>query len=120
MIFAGADSVLIPSRYEPCGLVQMESMRYGAVPIVRKTGGLADSVDDYDPKKDAGTGFVFEHYNGFALYGAIMRMLEHYKNPRVWAGIQKRAMMADFSWDNSAREYVKLFERAIIFHNQQS
>ena len=118
LIFAGADAILIPSRYEPCGLVQMEAMRYGAVPIVRRTGGLADSVEDYNSKEDTGTGFVFENYTPLALYGAIVRALEHYKNQKVWQGIQRRAMMADFSWDNSAREYVKLFEKAAMFHKQ--
>lgn len=118
VIYAGADAVLIPSRYEPCGLTQMEAMRYGAVPIVRKTGGLADSVVDFDPREESGNGFVFEHYDAFALYGCIIRTIEAYHRPKSWIEIQKRAMNSDFSWGSSAKEYVKLFEKALNAHKQ--
>lgn len=113
VIYAGADSILIPSRFEPSGLIQMEAMRYGAVPVVRRVGGLADSVEDVDPKNNTGTGFVFEAYDHYAFFGAFVRALETYRYPRVWQDIQKRAMAANFSWEKSAREYVKLFERAL-------
>lgn len=120
IVFAGADAVLIPSRFEPCGLTQMEAMRYGAIPIVRKTGGLADSVKDYDPTEQAGNGFVFEKYDKYALFGTMIRALETYKYPKFWEGIQKRAMSANFSWANSAKEYAEIFKKAIDFNSQSS
>ncbi len=116
MVYGGSDVILIPSRYEPCGLTQMEAMRYGAVPIVRKTGGLADSVEDYDLKKDTGDGFVFEKYDNYALFGTIIRAMEIHKHQAIWKKLQERAMKKDFSWDRSASEYAKLFDRAIDFH----
>lgn len=118
LIIGGADAILIPSRFEPSGLTQMESQRYGAVPIVRKTGGLADTVTDYNPQNKKGTGFVFEKMNGFAFYGAVVRALETYRYPKFWRGIQERGMTMDFSWDKSARKYLELFNTAIQFHKQ--
>ena len=118
MIFGGADAVLIPSRYEPSGLVQMEAMRYGCVPIVRKTGGLADSVDDFNPEKEEGTGFVFEKYDPFSLTIAVIRASELYRQKKEWEKLMKRAMAKDFSWEKSAAEYVKLFEMALRFHKE--
>ncbi|OGI60923.1 hypothetical protein A2641_00860 [Candidatus Nomurabacteria bacterium RIFCSPHIGHO2_01_FULL_37_25] len=112
-IYAGADAILIPSRFEPCGLTQMESMRYGVVPIVRKTGGLADSVKDHTSREDPGTGFVFEHYDKYAFLGTFMRAYEIFKYPKIWQEIQKRAMKENFSWEKSAKEYEKLFMRAL-------
>ncbi|MCK6462279.1 MAG: glycogen synthase [Candidatus Pacebacteria bacterium] len=120
MVFAGADAVIIPSKFEPCGLTQMEAMRYGAIPIVRKTGGLADSVSDYDPVFKKGTGFVFEKFNGYSLFGAVVRAMENHKHQKIWQKIQKNAMSADFSWDKSAAEYARLFAKAISFHRQKS
>jgi len=113
LIFSGADAVLIPSRFEPSGLVQMEAMRYGAVPIVRKIGGLADSVEDYDPETNAGTGFVFEPFDKFALLIAIVRAAGTFHNKKEWDKIVKRAMKKDFSWKKSAQEYIKLFASAL-------
>jgi len=110
---AGADAILIPSRFEPSGLVQMEAMRYGAIPIVRKTGGLADSVDDYLPGQDAGTGFIFEKYDKYALLIAIIRASETYGNKKEWQKLVKRAMAKDFSWEKSAEEYLELFRSAL-------
>jgi len=115
-IYAGADTILIPSRYEPSGLTQMEAMRYGAIPIVRKTGGLADSVIDYNPVSQTGNGFVFEKFDNYAFYGTVIRALEAYKYKAFWTELQKRAMAADFSWEMSAREYGKLFEKAVALH----
>ena len=112
-VYAGADAIIIPSRFEPCGLTQMESMRYGVVPIVRKIGGLADSVKDHAGEDDPGTGFVFEKYDKYAFVGTFMRAYETYKYPKVWHGIQKRAMKENFSWEKSAKEYEKLFLRAL-------
>ncbi|MDE2001183.1 MAG: glycogen synthase [Patescibacteria group bacterium] len=112
LIFGGADAILIPSKFEPSGLTQMEAMRYGAVPIVRKTGGLADTVEDYDPEKNVGTGFVFNDFEGFALTVAVTRAFTNYRHRADWLEIQKRGMEKDFSWEHSAREYGKLFSRA--------
>jgi len=117
-VYAGADAIIIPSRFEPCGLTQMEAMRYGTVPIVRKTGGLADSVVDYDPANKTGTGFVFEKFDHRAFYGAMVRAIETYRYPEFWRDIQKRAMKADFSWTKSAREYVELVKKAMEYHRQ--
>ena len=117
-MFAGADAILVPSKFEPCGLTQMEAMRYGAVPIVRKTGGLADSVEDYNPTEQTGTGFVFEKFDKYALFGTIVRAFETYKYPKLWEGIQKRAMSANFSWSASAKEYAEIFKKAIDFNSQ--
>jgi len=101
-----------PSRFEPCGIVQIEAMRYGAVPIVRKVGGLSDTVVDFDSGTLEGTGFVFTHFDEYALYGQIVRAYENYRNKPLWLKLQKNAMKADFSWFYSAREYVKLYEKA--------
>jgi len=113
MIFAGADSILIPSRFEPSGLVQMEAMRYGAVPIVRKTGGLADSVKDYVPGENKGTGFVFNSYDEYALLIAVIRASEAFRHQKEWVKLMKRAMAEDFSWKKSAKEYIKLFDSVL-------
>ncbi len=120
VVFAGADIVLVPSRFEPSGLTQMEAMRYGALPLVRKTGGLADSVIDYDRANNRGTGFMFENYDKYAFFGAFVRALETYKHPSEWLAIQKRAMTADFSWKKSAKDYVSLFKKAIAFNSEEN
>jgi len=116
MVLAGADAIIIPSRFEPSGLTQMEAMRYATVPIVRKTGGLADSVVDYNPINQTGTGFVFEKFDNRALFAAMVRAIETYRYPKFWRDIQKRAMKADFSWTESAREYIELFKKAMRYH----
>ena len=116
LLYGGADAILIPSKYEPCGLIQMEAMRYGAVPIVRKTGGLADSVQDFDLEKNTGDGFVFENYDDYALLGTIIRAMEINKHKVIWKKMQERAMKKDFSWDRSADEYAKILNRAIESH----
>ncbi len=117
VIYAGADMILIPSHFEPSGLTQMEAMRYGLVPLVRKTGGLADSVEDYNPREQTGTGFVFEKYDKYAFFSAFVRALETYHYPVIWQAIQERAMATNFSWEKSAKEYVKLFDRALSQFN---
>lgn len=118
LVFAGADVTLVPSRFEPCGLVQMEAMRMGCIPIVRKTGGLADSVEDYNPDKETGTGFVFEKFDSSSLMIAIIRAFENFRDKKKWGDLQKRAMNNDFSWDNSAKKYIELFVRAIEVHTK--
>ena len=115
-IFAGADMVLVPSRYEPCGLTQMFAMRYGALPIVRRTGGLADTVTDADAGDGGGTGFLFDEFSQSALEGALGRALRVYAQRQEWTEIQRRGMRKDFSWSRSAVEYVELYERARSLH----
>jgi starch synthase len=88
-------------------------MRYGVIPIVRKTGGLADSVLDFNPKTGKGTGFTFESYDSLSLAMTIARAYENYRNKSNWRKIQKQAMAQDLSWEKSAAEYVKLFIKAI-------
>ncbi len=113
LVFGGADMILIPSRFEPCGLVQMEAMRYGLVPIVRKTGGLNDSVTDFSAKTGLGNGFTFSDFNALSMAIAVTRAVEHYRNPVAWREIQKQAMARNFSWEKSAEEYSRLYELAI-------
>ena len=113
LIEGGADIFLMPSRFEPCGLNQMYSLRYGTVPVVRATGGLFDTVHDVDEKSGGGTGFTFIEYTPGALLGALGRALELFENRPAWRRIQRDGMREDFSWDASAREYVKVYERAV-------
>ncbi|MCM3881851.1 MAG: glycogen synthase GlgA [Vicinamibacterales bacterium] len=113
LIEAGADMFLMPSRFEPCGLNQMYSMRYGTVPIVRATGGLEDTVTDYNERTGQGTGFKFKAYTAAALFEALERARTAFANPIIWKTLQQAGMRQDFSWDRSAREYVKLYESAI-------
>jgi len=114
LLFAGCDCILYPSRFEPCGIVQIEAMRYGAIPIVRNVGGLSDTVDNFDSLKHTGNGLVFNDFNEFSLYGQIVRAFELFKNKKLWAKLQKNAMSSDFSWGHSATEYIKLYDRAIL------
>lgn len=109
LIYAGADAVLIPSKFEPSGLTQMEAMRYGCIPIARKTGGLADSVEDYNPEDGSGVGFLFDSFDPMAFAMAITRAHENFCNPKTWRELQRRAMEKDFSWKKSAEEYAKVF-----------
>ncbi|MES2471117.1 MAG: glycogen/starch synthase [Patescibacteria group bacterium] len=118
IVLAGTDAVLVPSRFEPCGLTQLEAMRMGAIPIARKTGGIADSVIDYNPNKEIGTGFVFENFDSSSLMIAFIRAFENHRSKKQWQELQKRAMEEDFSWDSSAKKYTEFFERAIVFHNR--
>jgi starch synthase len=112
LIEAGADIFLMPSRFEPCGLNQMYSLRYGTVPVVRAVGGLADTVIDYRPGQTASTGFVFQPYTPAALLEALSRALALYPRRTEWEALQRSGMKQDHSWDRSAREYVKIYERA--------
>jgi starch synthase len=112
-IEAGADLFLMPSHYEPCGLNQMYSLKYGTIPIVRAVGGLRDTVQDYDSETDTGTGFVFEPYDAVAMLRAIDRGLAAYHNKHVWTEIQRRAMAMDFSWDRSAALYSNLYQQLL-------
>ena len=109
LIEGGADMFLMPSWYEPCGLNQMYSQRYGTLPIVRATGGLQDTVVDADEAPAQGTGFKFRDYTPEAMLEAIARAVRAFGNPKAWKGFQQNAMRQDFSWDVSAREYVKVY-----------
>ena len=113
LVEGAADIFLMPSRFEPCGLNQMYSMRYGTVPVVRATGGLADTVTDYNDAAGTGTGFTFGPYTAAALTGAMERARMVFANPSRWKTLQVAGMRRDFSWDRSAREYVKLYETAV-------
>jgi len=108
-IEGGADLFLMPSRFEPCGLSQMYSSRYGTLPLVRAVGGLADTVDDMDPSTGRGTGFTFDAYTPDALLTSLRLALDTYKNKDLWRRMQVAGMERDFSWDASAREYVRLY-----------
>jgi starch synthase len=108
-IYAGADMFLMPSRYEPCGLGQLISMRYGTVPLVRHTGGLADTVFDFDGRN--GNGFSFQNYSADALFLTIKRALETYQNPELWGRVVRNGMASDHSWERTALEYDALYRR---------
>jgi len=108
-IEAGADMFLMPSRYEPCGLNQMYSLRYGTVPIVRKTGGLADTVEQFDEATSAGTGFTFGAFTPTALLDTIRYALRVWQNEPAWARLLQNGMAKDFSWQRQGREYVALY-----------
>jgi starch synthase len=112
-IYAGCELFLMPSRYEPCGLGQMIAFRYGAVPVVRKTGGLTDTVADYNPKTGRGTGFVFEKYSAPALVACLRRALQVYGDKERWTRLMQNGMKQDFSWERSAKEYVKVYRKAV-------
>jgi starch synthase len=111
-IYAGSDMFLMPSRYEPCGLGQMIAMRYGTVPVVRRTGGLADTVADFDPATGEGDGFVFERYTSNACFIAVLRAIEAFRRPTEWRRLQLRGMQKDQSWQVSAEKYVELYRKA--------
>jgi starch synthase len=111
-IEAGSDMFLMPSRYEPCGLNQMYSLRYGTVPIVRATGGLVDTVVDYDPTGGTGTGFAFVEYDPGAMLAAIERAVAAYRSGDAWEALVKRGMEQDFGWQASAAKYVELYGKA--------
>ncbi len=114
-IFAGADMLLMPSKFEPGGIVAVEAMRYGCVPIVRATGGLADTVKDFDPTTGEGWGFSFKRFSELSLLIAIVRAIETFKHNDAWESVVLQAMEQDFSWDKTALEYLDLYERAIKF-----
>jgi starch synthase len=112
-IEAGADMFLMPSYYEPCGLNQMYSMRYATVPVVRATGGLDDTVENYDPSRGTGNGFKFHDYNAGALLEKIREALYFYGKPEHWQKIQLNGMAMDNSWDAAAQKYVQLYQEII-------
>lgn len=112
-IYAGSDIFLMPSRFEPCGLGQMIAMRYGTVPIVRATGGLKDTVQNYNPQSRSGTGFVFQNYKAAELLATIKKSLKIYNDKRAWNKLIENSLRQDFSWTNSAQKYIKLYQKAL-------
>lgn len=113
LIEAGGDMFLMPSRYEPCGLNQLYSLKYGTVPIVRKTGGLADTIENYDPQTGGGTGFVFKNYDASEFLDTIKLALKVYKDKNAWVRLMENGMKKDFSWEVSAKKYVEIYRKAI-------
>jgi len=110
-VVAGSDMFLIPSRYEPCGLTQMYSLKYGTIPIVRATGGLDDSIQEFNPAEKRGNGFKFEEYSSEAMLKAVQRAIQLYIQKPVWNGLVRNAMACDFSWERSAQEYICLYNQ---------
>src|SRR5438105_1705961 len=111
-IEAGSDMFLMPSRYEPCGLNQVYSLKYGTVPIVRATGGLDDTIEPFDVEQGTGTGFKFAEYSGRALVQCVRQALQYFADERIWKRIQLNGMAQDFSWKASAVEYSRLYSQA--------
>ena len=107
----------MPSKYEPCGLNQIYSLRYGAVPVVRATGGLVDTVQNYDLESETGSGFSFESYSAAAMMDALRRALRLYSDAERWRRLQARIMTLDWSWEASARKYMELYRRIYAKRN---
>jgi starch synthase len=118
-IYAGADMLWMPSRFEPCGLAQLIALRYGTVPVVRETGGLADTIRDYDPVAATGNGFTFDAYDPWQFYAAVVRAAETFRHPAPWSWLVRRDMTEDVSWSRSARRYVQLYVAAITARRER-
>ena len=111
-IEGGSDMFLMPSKYEPCGLNQIYSLKYGTVPVVRATGGLDDTIEHWEARTRKGTGFKFTDYNGEALLLTIKEALRAFRDQNSWQQLMRNGMNKDFSWDTSAKEYIRVYERA--------
>ncbi|MDQ2944327.1 MAG: glycogen/starch synthase, partial [Candidatus Dormibacteraeota bacterium] len=118
-IYAGADMLWMPSRFEPCGLAQLIALRYGTIPVVRETGGLADTIRDYDPVAATGNGFVFDAYDAWQFFAGVVRATETFRHPELWAWLVRRAMTEDVSWSRSANRYVQLYLAAITARRER-
>ncbi|MBE3603202.1 glycosyltransferase [bacterium] len=110
-IMAASNMFLMPSRFEPCGLTQMYALRYGAAPIVRATGGLRDTVSEFNPRTRTGNGFLFSEYEPTALSGAVARAVEIFRHPAKWQVLVGNCFRSDYSWDRAAGQYLQWFER---------
>jgi starch synthase len=113
-IYASSDIFVMPSRFEPCGLGQIISLRYGTIPVVRAVGGLADTIIDYDLNKEDGNGFSFSEFSANQFYMTLMRAIDVYTNkPKEWQQLVKKAIIQDFTWNKPADKYLELFKKAI-------
>lgn len=115
-IEAGADIFLMPSRFEPCGLNQLYSLRYGTLPVVRAVGGLDDTVQDFNPRTGQGNGFKFEHFDADGLWWALGRAVRLFRDRPLWSRLREAIMQDDYSWEKAAQQYVDLYSRAILSH----
>ncbi|HKW71001.1 MAG TPA: glycogen/starch synthase [Candidatus Dormibacteraeota bacterium] len=118
-IYAGADMLWMPSRFEPGGLAQLIALRYGTIPVVRATGGLADTIRDYEPVAHTGNGFRFGPYDAWQFFAAVVRAAETFRHPSVWAWLVQHAMREDVSWSRSAVKYVQLYLAAMAAHHER-
>jgi starch synthase len=118
-IYAGSDMLWMPSRFEPGGLAQLIALRYGTIPVVRTTGGLADTIRDYDPALKKGNGFRFGQYDPWQFFAAVVRAAETFRHADVWAALVQRAMKEDVSWSRSAVKYVQLYAAAMAAHRER-
>jgi starch synthase len=118
-IYAGADMLWMPSRFEPCGLAQLIALRYGTIPVVRATGGLADTVRDYDPVNETGNGFRFEAYDPWQFFAAVVRAAETFRHPKSWSWLVQHDMREDVSWTRSAQRYAQLYLSAIAARRER-
>jgi starch synthase len=112
-IEAGSDLFLMPSKYEPCGLNQIYSLRYGTLPVVRATGGLEDTIVNYDPETGKGNGFKFKRYDAKEFLNKTKEAIQFYTQPKHWKQLLRNAMTADFSWSRSAEAYLDLYRKAL-------
>ncbi len=118
LIYAGADIFLLPSHHEPCGINQLLAMRYGCIPVVRKVGGLHDTVTDYSPARNTGNGFTFNLFDPYSLFAALVRAIENRKHKQVWRNLMVRAMRESNSWEIPAKKYITLYRKAIRMNGQ--
>ena len=113
LLYAAADIFLLPSHHEPCGINQLIAMRYGCIPVVRRVGGLYDTITNFNPQTNQGNGFSFSRFNIFSLYGAVIRALETYRHKKIWRDLVVRAMRESNSWEIPAKKYITLYRKAI-------
>jgi starch synthase len=113
LIYASSDIFALPSHHEPCGINQLIAMRYGCIPVVRKVGGLHDTVQNFNPKTGRGTGFSFKRFDPYPFYGAIIRALENFRSSKIWRDIMVRAMQESNSWEIPAKKYINLYRKTI-------
>jgi starch synthase len=116
LVYAGADVFLMPSLFEPMGVGQLYSLRYGTIPVVRRTGGLADTIFDYNPRNRASNGFVFDDYSGTALQEAVGRALELWRDKAQWWRLMVHGMALSYSWEIPAKKYVRMYKAAVKEH----